>query len=98
MDSTRLLKRGQVVTSIAGRDSERTFIIIDIVDDVFVKLADGDLRRIDKPKLKKVKHINASHVVIDDIGEALKTGRKVTNERIRKALENFTYTGDGGAN
>ncbi len=98
MDSTRLLKLGQVVTSIAGRDSERAFIVVDIVDDIYVKLADGDLRRIDRPKLKKVKHLNASSSVIEDIADALEKGRKVTNERIKKALENFTYKGDGGPN
>ncbi len=97
MTDTKSLLIGQVVTSIAGRDNGRMFIIVEIVDDHFVKVVDGDLRKIENPKLKKVKHLNVSHHVIDEINETLKSRRKLSNERIRKALENFTYSSDGGS-
>ncbi len=46
---------GQFVKSKAGRDKDRIFIIIEIVDEVYVRIVDGDLRRIESPKRKKIK-------------------------------------------
>ncbi len=97
MNSAESISIGQVVSSIAGRDRGRMFIIVDIVDEQFVKVVDGDLRKVEKPKLKKVKHLNVSHHIIEEIAETLQNRRKLTNERIKKALENFTYSSDGGS-
>ena len=46
---------GSVVFSRSGRDAGRFYVVIEIVDDEYVTIADGDLRRVDKPKLKKIK-------------------------------------------
>jgi LSU ribosomal protein L14E len=43
---------GRVVLSAAGRDKDRYFIIVDIVDDNYVLVADGRLRPESKPKKK----------------------------------------------
>ena len=48
---------GRFAVSTAGRDKGRVFIIVDTPDDNFVMLADGLLRRLEKPKRKKLKHI-----------------------------------------
>jgi len=48
---------GQLVISKAGRDHNRHFIVLQIVDEQFVLLVDGDLRKIENPKLKKTKHL-----------------------------------------
>ena len=34
---------GQIVYSIAGRDRGRYFIVVDIIDDNYVLISDGDL-------------------------------------------------------
>ena len=44
-----------VVTSTAGRDEGKLFYVIDC-DEVFLKLANGKDRTLEKPKLKKRKH------------------------------------------
>ena len=54
---TSEIKLGSVVFSTAGRDSGRFYVVVEIVDDKFVKIADGDLRRIATPKIKKIKHV-----------------------------------------
>ncbi|MDD3840356.1 MAG: hypothetical protein PHP06_07245 [Clostridia bacterium] len=61
------IKIGQLVLSKAGRDKGRYFLIWDIVDQDYVKIVDGDLRKIKKPKKKKIKHlvICNKNVVID---------------------------------
>lgn len=77
---------GQVVYSKAGRDSGRKFIVIGLVDEVNVLIADGDLRRIEKPKRKKLRHLELTEEVIEGLCEKLKNKLKITNSEIRKAL------------
>jgi len=77
---------GQVVVSRAGRDSGRKFVVVRVIDELYVELADGDLRKIDKPKKKKVKHLYITEEVIDSLGEKLRNNVRITNPEIRKAL------------
>lgn len=77
---------GQVVFSIAGRDAGRVFVVVGRIDDKHVLISDGDLRRIEKPKKKKVKHIKAAEEVILPLKEKLMKGDRVSNSEIRKAL------------
>ena len=77
---------GQVVYSKVGRDTGRKFIIFGIIDESYVLIADGDLRRIDKPKKKKLKHLEITSNVIVALSEKLEKKLKVTNSEIRKAL------------
>ena len=48
---------GQPTLSVRGRDKNRVFIIVKILDDNFVEIADGRTRKISKPKRKKLKHL-----------------------------------------
>ena len=50
------MKLGQVVLSVAGRDAGKYFVVVELIDENHVKIADGDLRRIKTAKLKKIKH------------------------------------------
>lgn len=77
---------GQVVYSIAGRDADRKFIVVEIIDDCRVKVSDGDLRRIEKAKLKKLKHLKVTKTFVLSLAEKIQKGAKVSNEEIRKAL------------
>lgn len=100
MIDTRAVKIGQVVTSLAGRDKGRPFIVLEIVDSVFVKVVDGDLRRVDNPKLKKIKHLNVSGKVVKEIEALQISGAKLTNDKIRKYLERIAKNAEqtiGGA-
>ncbi len=48
---------GSIAKSTAGRDRGRIFIIVGVLDDSHVLVADGRLRKIEKPKKKKLKHL-----------------------------------------
>lgn len=50
-------ERGRLVISKQGRDAKRPFIILEVADADYVLIADGDLRKISRPKRKKVKHL-----------------------------------------
>ncbi|MTI48314.1 KOW domain-containing RNA-binding protein [Sporosalibacterium faouarense] len=89
MESTNDIAIGQVVKSKAGRDKGRTFIVVDILDDKYVMIADGDLRRIDSPKKKKIRHLIVYKSVIVDYKEKVENKMKVNNAYIRKVLEPF---------
>lgn len=65
MDNTFSLLRGQVVRSKKGRDEGKVFVITEIIDDDFLFLVDGKLRKLDRPKKKKVKHLYIYKDVID---------------------------------
>lgn len=77
---------GQVVYSKAGRDKGRKFIVIEILDESFVLVTDGDLRRIEKPKKKKIKHLELTKEIVEPINMKLNKMIKVTNAEIRKTL------------
>lgn len=78
---------GQVVYSKAGRDEGRIFIVSGIIDDKYVFVSDGDLRRYENPKRKKIKHLNTTATtIIEPISQKLSSGIKITNAEIRKAL------------
>jgi len=56
-------KAGDVVLSIAGRDSGRYFIVIEVIDGEYLMLTDGMLRKVEKPKKKKYKHVKPISMV-----------------------------------
>ncbi len=80
---------GELVLSTAGRDSGRYFIIVEIVDDKFVKISDGDLRTIEDPKLKNIKHIKKTGEVEKELGKWLKEDRRVRNEDLKQFIKEY---------
>lgn len=82
---------GRVVYSRMGRDNGRKFIVIDIVDQSYVLISDGDLRRVEKPKKKKIKHLELSGEIIGTINDKLNNKAKITNSEIRKALATLEH-------
>ncbi|MBS6610248.1 MULTISPECIES: KOW domain-containing RNA-binding protein [Peptoniphilus] len=65
MDNTFSLLRGQVVRSKKGRDEGKVFVITEIIDENFLYLVDGKLRKLDRPKKKKVKHLYIYNSFVD---------------------------------
>ena len=72
--------------SRAGRDAGKKFVVTEIVDTSYVFLSDGSLRRVERPKKKKIKHIQLTEIILDDLGIKLRTNQKVTNAEVKKAL------------
>ena len=77
---------GQVVYSKAGRDDGKIFVITRLIDANYAYISDGDLRRVENPKKKKIKHLVVTKNIIDTIAQKISTGGKITNADIRKAL------------
>ena len=80
---------GAVVYSKAGRDMDRKFIVLDILYNEYVYICDGDLRKVEKPKKKKIKHLIFTDIAADEIRQKLLSGEKVSNSQIRKFLQSL---------
>lgn len=89
MDLDTGLEIGQVVKSKAGRDKGRVFLICDIIDDDYVFIVDGDLRRLDSPKKKKIKHLTIYNEVLPELQYRKENNFNINNAYIRKLLEPF---------
>lgn len=85
MDENNLL--GKVVHSKSGRDRNRYFIIVGILNEDYVYISDGDLRKIEKPKKKKIKHLIFTDIIAQDIKELIASDKPVSNSKIRKFLQ-----------
>ncbi|MBW9151026.1 KOW domain-containing RNA-binding protein [Clostridium estertheticum] len=85
MDKNSLI--GKVVHSKAGRDMHKTFIVVGILSNEYVYISDGELRRIEKPKKKKVKHLNFTGTVAEEIRGIILSKKEVTNSKIKIFLQ-----------
>ena len=87
MDPERIsdLIVSDVVVSVAGRDQGELFYVID-ADPVYLILANGKDRTLDKPKRKKRKHIQKVLRSETRVAEKLRNGDKVLNSELRRDL------------
>ena len=82
---------GSVVRSLAGHDKGGYFIVLKISGDC-AYLADGKLRKAESPKKKKLKHIQKSGIISQEILTKLQNGEAVENFEVRKALAELVRT------
>ena len=74
-----------VVVSTAGRDAGEWFYVID-EDQIYLLLANGKDRSLEKPKLKKRKHTQVVLRSETRVAEKLRRGDKVLNGELRRDL------------
>lgn len=79
---------GDIVYSTAGRDSGSCFVVI-AVEENFVFICDGKIRKTDKPKKKKVRHIKSGCGHSDFISEKLKNSEIITNRELKRELRPY---------
>lgn len=80
------MELGQVVLSRCGRDKGRYFIVVSFDESKnFVFISDGDVRKVEKPKKKKLKHVIPLHT--DKLlNSKLVNGIRITNPEIKKHI------------
>ena len=74
-----------VVVSTAGRDRGKLFYVIG-TDPVYLILANGKDRTLEKPKRKKPRHIQKVLRSETRVAEKLRLGDKVLNSELRRDL------------
>ena len=76
---------GRAVQSLQGRDAGRCFVILQVVDDQFVLMADGLTRKLDHPKKKKIKHLHPKPVRMEGVEDGLKSHQLLDSD-LRKFM------------
>ena len=84
------IDRSSLIVSKAGRDKGQLFFVID-ADEQYVYLADGKSRKLEKPKRKKRKHVQAAFQTESRIAEKIRNGEKVLNSELRKELASLRH-------
>ena len=80
-----IISISDVVVSTAGRDSGEWFYVI-AEDPIFLYLANGKDRSLEKPKRKKRKHVQKVLRSETRVAEKLRHGDKVLNSELRRDL------------
>ena len=83
---SKQLSVGQVVRATSGREQGRLFFIVKVIDSEYVLIADGKKRKLGKPKLKKVKHLERYNVINDEIKNKLRSNKDTVDAFLRAQL------------
>ena len=78
-----------VVMTTAGRDAGQWFYVIS-ADPVFLLLANGKDRTLEKPKRKKRKHVQKVLRSETRVAQKLRVGDKVLNGELRRDLASLS--------
>ncbi len=82
-----MIHPGEIVISKAGRDKGRNLIILKQLDEKHLLLVDGDLRPLDKPKKKKIIHLQKTNRRTDRLEEAVETkNNKLLRDEIKRLM------------
>ena len=77
---------GCFVISKAGRDQGRLFLVVGEVDDDFVMVANGGLRKMDHQKKKRRKHLKPTGATVTELRDRLAKGEPVEDHEVRSWL------------
>ena len=80
------LRQGMYARSLAGHDKGHLYVILS-VDGEYVYLADGKTRRADRPKKKKIRHIQPDFHVDTEIREKLDLAVPIRDEDLKRAIK-----------
>lgn len=79
---------GQVVYSKSGHDKGLPFIVIS-VEGEYVYIVDGKRRRLEKPKRKKIIHVQKTNYVDEDIAKKVLEKEYMLDSDIVKTLKKY---------
>ena len=83
---------GRVVFSKQGHDKGKAFLVVGLLDENYVLIADGDTRKLEKAKKKQAKHLQPKpHVAAEALDSILKQTQTADSD-IRKALKTYLDT------
>ena len=80
------LQVGQLVRSKAGRDAGRFFLVVGVKNSREVVIADGTLRKVARPKLKNVRHLEIYPVTVKDAEARFAPESVVTDRFVAEAI------------
>lgn len=91
------LQVGSVVKSLKGHDKDKFFVVIEVVSDMYVRIADGKTRKISTPKLKKIKHLESNGEILEKVQQIISQKVPLYDKIIKISLKKY-YNQNGGNN
>ncbi len=82
------MEPGDLVLSEKGRDKDFYYVVMEVWSD-YCFIADGNLRKTDRPKKKKIKHVVQTGFGSEFIKKRFAEGQKVTNTELRNEISKF---------
>lgn len=79
-------KVGRVVYSKLGRDKGKYYVIYEVLSSGYVTIVDGDIRKLDNPKKKNIKHLKMTNDCLDGIALKITNKVKIFDKEIVSAL------------
>jgi ribosomal protein L14E/L6E/L27E len=83
---------GRLVYSVAGRDKDKAFVVLRVEPQGYLAVADGDIRKIEQPKIKNPKHVRMTDLVLPEIRNMLLQGEQPANHMIRNSIRQLLET------
>jgi len=80
---------GQIVQITKGREAGQYMIVISIIDESYVLLADGIRRKFNQPKKKNILHFNMLDYISADIQNSLLETGRITNGKLRFTIDKY---------
>lgn len=82
------MRAGDFAVSAAGHDKGGYFAVLS-VSHGYCLLADGGVRKCEKPKRKKIKHVTLTGARSEYLAEKIENGEPVTNRMLRKEISKY---------
>ena len=79
------ISKSDLVLSLKGHDQGMLFFVLD-TDGVYVSLANGKERKVEKPKRKKLKHVRNVPRPDSMLTEKIRSGEQILNTELRREL------------
>lgn len=86
------IRLGMVTVSRAGRDAGSHYVVVRVIDQRLVALADGRIRTAANPKRKNLRHvepIGLNH----ELAAKLERGERISDSDVRQALAAYETGG-----
>ncbi|UCZ53391.1 KOW domain-containing RNA-binding protein [Bacillus shivajii] len=80
---------GELVRILNGRDKDKFACVIEILDDRFVRIADGDKRKVDRAKKKNIQHLERLNIIASEVKNSIVETGRVTNAKLRFAISTY---------
>ncbi|OPZ73652.1 MAG: hypothetical protein BWY80_00885 [Firmicutes bacterium ADurb.Bin456] len=88
-DSRGAVQIGLLVRSTQGRDSGRYYLVVGVESDTKVRVADGELRKVETPKRKNIRHLKSCGLIAGEVRDKALDAKRVTNNDVRKELKSL---------
>ncbi len=71
----------------------KAFVVTGVINERFLFICDGEIRKIENPKKKNIRHLQITSMRADDVLDYLRKGEKPPNHVIKKNLRQLIDKG-----